>query len=449
MISKVLIANRGEIALRIIAACREAGLATVAVHSEADRDSLHVRMADETVCIGPAYANVSYLNITAVIAAAEITGADAVHPGYGFLSENQEFARGVRALGVTWVGPDPEHLATFGDKMSAKEAARAAGLPLLPGSEGAVETLAEAEAIAAQVGYPLFVKAVAGGGGKGMRRVGSREELARYFELARSEALAAFGRGDVFIERFLDAPRHIEVQVLGDGENAIHLGTRECTLQRRHQKIIEEAPAPRLGASLREVISEAAVHLARSVGYRSLGTMEFLVQGDEFWFLEVNPRIQVEHPVTEMITGLDLVEEQLKIAAGERLSLRQSEVPQRGHAIEVRVNAENPWNFRPSPGVITGYHEPGGPGIRVDSAVHEHAGVLPWYDSLVAKIIAHGPTREVARRRILRALEEVVVEGIETTVPLQQELLRSEVFRQCVADTRWVDRFVAERATPR
>ncbi|MBN2798090.1 MAG: acetyl-CoA carboxylase biotin carboxylase subunit [Deltaproteobacteria bacterium] len=445
--AKLLVANRGEIALRILRTARDLGIRTVAVYSQPDESSLHVRFADEAICIGPASPARSYLNIPAILTAAKLTGAEAVHPGYGFLAEDADFARAVRAMGMVFVGPAPEHLELFGDKLSAKRAARDAGIPLLAGSEGAVRGVAEAQQIAEEAGYPVLVKATAGGGGKGMRRVDSAEELARVFELTSAEALASFGRGDVFIERFLEAPRHIEVQVLGDGIDAIHLGTRECTLQRRHQKIIEEAPAPRLSAALRQGLQDAAVHLARSVGYRSLGTMEFLVQGDGFWFLEVNPRIQVEHPVTEEITGLDLVDEQLRIAAGGRLSLTQDQVVQRGHAIEVRVNAEHPWTFRASPGVITGYHEPGGPGIRVDSAVHEHASVLPWYDSLVAKVIAHGRSREQARMRMLRALEEVVVEGIDTSVPLQLELLRSEAFRLARVDTRTVDRWVSARAS--
>ena len=445
---KILIANRGEIALRVIRACRELGISTVAVYSEADRSSLHVRFADEAVCIGPSSAGRSYLHKPAVLAAAEITGADAVHPGYGFLAENAEFASAVRRMGLSFIGPSVEHLRMFGDKLLAKAAARAAGLPLLEGSEGAVESLDEALAAAELAGFPIILKAAGGGGGKGMRVVTDTTSLIRQFELCRAEAQAAFGTGRVFVERFVGRPRHVEVQVAGDGRGGgIWLGTRDCSMQRRHQKLIEEAPAPGLPEALHLEILEAAAKLVRDVGYQTVGTVEFLVEGDRFFFLEVNPRIQVEHPVTEMVTGVDLIAEQIRLAAGLGLSLRQDEVVTRGHAIEVRVNAENPWTLLPSPGRITGYHEPGGPGVRVDSAAHEHAIIPPYYDSMVAKLIVHGRDREHAIRRLQWAMDEFIVEGISTTLPMQRELIAGEAFRTVTHHTRYVDGWLQERAT--
>lgn len=442
---KVLVANRGEIALRVIRACRELGIRTVAVYSEVDRNALHVRFADEAVCIGPAQARESYLKIPHVISAAEVTGVDAVHPGYGFLAENIAFAEAVRAHGMEFIGPRAAHLSTFGDKLSAKEAARAAGVPLLLGSKGAVSDVDEAVEVAGRVGYPVLLKAAFGGGGKGMRVVEDEEGLRKAFDLTSAEAEASFGNGAVFIERFLRAPRHVEVQVACDKHgNGIHLGTRDCTLQRRHQKIIEEAPAPGLSDAIRAAICNSAVKLVQSVDYISVGTCEFLVDGDEFFFLEVNPRIQVEHCVTEQVTGVDLVQLQIRIAAGEPLPLRQDEVTIVGHAIEARVNAEDPWTFVPSPGRITGYHAPGGPGIRIDSAVHEHAVVQPYYDSLVAKLIATGTDREHATRRLGWAMEEFVVEGIKTTLPLQIALLKDPVFTDVLYHTRIVDSWVKE-----
>lgn len=446
MFEKVLIANRGEIALRIIRACRELGVRTVAVYSEADRNALHVRFADEAVCVGPAIARDSYLHIPNVISAADITGADAVHPGYGFLAENQQFARSVLAHGMTFIGPSPELLSTFGDKLSAKAAARAAGVPLLPGSSGAVPNVDEAARVAKEVGYPVLLKAAFGGGGKGMRVAEDEATLRRIFELTSSEAAAAFGDGAVFVERFLTGPRHVEIQVAGDAYGrAIHLGERDCSLQRRHQKLIEEAPAPGLSDTLREKIRTAAVDLARHSGYCTVGTCEFLVQGEEFFFLEVNPRIQVEHPVTEQVTGVDLVQLQMRLAAGEPMPIRQEDVQLEGHSIEIRVNAEDPWSFLPSPGRITGYHAPGGPGVRIDAAVHEGAMVQPFYDSLVAKLIVTAPDRASAIRRAIGAIDEFVVEGIRTTMPLQRRLLSDPAFAEVDFTTKTVDRWLAAR----
>lgn len=446
MFRKVLIANRGEIALRVIRACRELGIRTVAVYSEVDRHALHVRFADESVCIGPAAATRSYLNIPAVISAADITRADAVHPGYGFLAENATFAEAVSAHGMTFIGPSPEHLRQFGDKLSAKAAARAAGLPLLPGSHGAVEDLEEAVRVAREARYPLMLKAAAGGGGKGMRVVENEEELRKVFVVTSTEAKAAFGSGAVFLERLLRKPRHIEVQVAGDRYGtAIHVAERDCSMQRRHQKIIEEAPAPNVSDDLRDRIRAAAARLVASTGYVTVGTCEFLVEGEEFFFLEVNPRIQVEHPVTEMVTGIDLVQLQIRLAAGERMPFTQEDVHIDGHAIEVRVNAEDPWKFTPSPGPIKGYHAPGGPGVRVDSAVHEGAMVQPYYDSLVAKLIVHAPTRALAIKKLLGAMDEYIVEGIRTSLPLQKQLLDDPAFREVRFHTRYIDEWLRHR----
>jgi acetyl-CoA carboxylase biotin carboxylase subunit len=446
MFRKVLVANRGEIAVRVIRACRELGIKTVAVYSEADRHALHVKFADESVCIGPPPARQSYLSLPAVISAADITRADAIHPGYGFLAENATFAEAVNAHGMTFIGPSPEHLRQFGDKLSAKAAARAAGLPLIPGSKGAVADVEEAVAVAREAGYPQMLKAAAGGGGKGMRVVESEEELRKVFAVTSAEALAAFGSGDVFLERFLPAPRHIEIQVAGDRfGSAVHVGERDCSMQRRHQKIIEEAPAPNLDPGLRDRIRAAAAQLVASTGYVTVGTAEFLVQGKEFFFLEVNPRIQVEHPVTELCSGVDLVQLQIRLAAGEPMPFRQDEIELRGHAIEIRVNAEDPWKFTPSPGRIGGYHMPGGPGIRVDSALHEGAMVQPYYDSLVAKLIAYAPTRELAIKKMLGAMDEVVVEGIRTTLPLQRLLLSDPAFTEVRFHTRFIDGWLKNR----
>jgi acetyl-CoA carboxylase, biotin carboxylase subunit len=447
MFRKVLVANRGEIALRVIRACRELGVQTVAVYSQPDANALHVRFADEAVCIGPADARKSYLHIPNVISAADITGVDAVHPGYGFLAENIAFANAVQAHGMVFIGPDPSHLDTFGDKLSAKAAARAAGLPLLPGSATGVADADAAALIASEVGYPVILKAAFGGGGKGMRIAESEETLRRIFDLTSTEALASFGNGAVFIERFLPAPRHIEVQMVADRHGtALHLGERDCSMQRRHQKIIEEAPAPGLSDDLRDRIRGAAVKLAQHTGYNNIGTCEFLVQGEEFWFLEVNPRVQVEHPVTEEITGVDLVQLQIRIAAGEPMPFRQEDVRFSGHAIEVRINAEDPWSFLPWPGRITGYNAPGGPGVRIDSAVHEQAVVQPYYDSLVAKLIVKSHDRPSAIRRLQGAMRETVVEGIRTTLPLQLALVADEAFQNGTMHTRYIDEWLQRRA---
>jgi acetyl-CoA carboxylase, biotin carboxylase subunit len=441
---KVLVANRGEIALRIIRACKEMGIRTVAIYSTADAHAVHVRFADESVCIGPPQATRSYLHQPSVLSAVGITGADAVHPGYGFLAENASFAQAVRAMGRTFIGPSVEHLHMFGDKLSAKAAARAAGLPLLTGSTGAVDNVQDALAVAEETGYPVILKAAGGGGGKGMRVVEDAAMLERSFEVAQAESAAAFGSRDVFIERYLRTPRHVEVQVAGDGKGGgIHLGTRDCSLQRRHQKIIEEAPAPNLSPKLRDRIQEAAADLIRSVGYQTVATAEFLVEGEGFFFLEVNPRIQVEHPVTEEITGVDLIQLQIRLAAGLGLPFKQKDIEQKGHAIEVRVNAEDPQTFLPSPGLVTGYHEPGGPGVRVDSMIHEQAMVQPYYDSLAAKLIVKGRDRAHAKARMLWAIDEFVVEGIKTTLPLQKALLESPEFDQVKFYTRFVDEWVA------
>ncbi len=447
MFGKILVANRGEIALRVIRSCRELGIRTVAIYSEADRNALHVRFADEAVCIGPPQAARSYLHQPAVLAAAEITDADAVHPGYGFLAENAAFAAAVIGMGKAFIGPSPHHLRQFGDKLSAKAAAREAKLPLLEGSEGAVETLEEAQEASERAGFPVMLKAAAGGGGKGMRVVRDPSQLANVFETCRSEALAAFGSGEVFVERFLDRPRHVEVQVAGDGRgNAVYVGTRDCSLQRRHQKLVEEAPAHDLDPALALRIQEAAARLVASVNYQTVGTVEFLVQDGEFFFLEVNPRIQVEHPVTELTAGVDLVAEQIRLAAGEPLSIRQDRIAPRGHSIEVRINAENPWTFVPCPGRITGYHEPGGLGIRVDSAVHEHASIPPFYDSLVAKLIVHATSREAALARLAWAMDEFIVEGIDTTLPMLKELVATKEFHDMTVYTGFVDKWLEARA---
>ena len=447
MFSKILVANRGEIALRVIRACKELGIRTVAIYSEADRNALHVRFADESVCVGPPQAAQSYLHIPNVVTAAEITGVDAVHPGYGFLAENIAFANSLEAHGIGFVGPSPDTLATFGDKLSAKEAARQTGVPLLPGSQGSIDDIEQAVTLAEGIGYPVMLKAAFGGGGKGMRVVRDAISLRRAFELTSNEAEAAFGNGALFLERFLGSPRHIEVQIAGDGKGgAIHLGERDCSMQRRHQKIIEEAPAAGLSDDLRARIRDAAVQLAQHTRYKTVGTCEFLVEGEEFWFLEVNPRIQVEHPVTEQVTGVDLVQLQLRLAAGEPLPMTQDQVTISGHAIEARINAEDPWTFMPSPGKITGYHAPGGLGVRIDSAVHEQAFVQPYYDSLVAKLIVSAQTREAAIRRLSWALDEFVVEGIRTTLPLQRALVGDRAFRELLFHTRFIDDWLAARA---
>ncbi|HEX8170762.1 MAG TPA: acetyl-CoA carboxylase biotin carboxylase subunit [Thermoanaerobaculia bacterium] len=442
MFSKVLIANRGEIALRVIAACKEMGIKTVAVHSEADRDSLHVRYADDDVCIGPAASKQSYLSISSIIAAAEISGADAIHPGYGFLSENPHFAEIVGECRLTFIGPPAEAIRRMGDKARARETAKAAGVPIIPGSEGAVKTAEEAAGIAAQIGYPIILKASAGGGGRGMRICWDEGDLQRQYETARNEAERAFGVGDVYLEKYLERPRHIEMQVFGDMHGRIvALGERECSIQRRHQKLIEESPSPVVDDALRARMSEAAVRLCKAVNYVNAGTIEFLYQDGEFYFMEMNTRIQVEHPVSEEVTGIDLVKEQIRVAAGERLSVPQGEFRLRGHAMEFRVNAEDPVTFAPNPGKIRELHLPGGPGVRVDTHVYRDYMVPPHYDSLLAKLVVRGKDRMETIARGRRALEQFVIEGVKTTIPLHRAILNNEQFIRGDISTRFMDTF--------
>jgi acetyl-CoA carboxylase biotin carboxylase subunit len=439
---KILIANRGEIALRVIRACRELGIRTVAVYSQADRDSLHVRFSDEDICIGPPASRESYLNIPRIIAAAEVTGADAIHPGYGFLAENAEFAEVCERSGLVFIGPSADQIRRMGDKAEARRAMIEAGVPVVPGSKGAIETAEAARAEADRIGYPVIIKAAAGGGGKGMRVAESPELIENTFTMARNEAAAAFNDARVYMERFVHRPRHVEIQVLGDRHgNVIHLGERDCSVQRRHQKLIEEAPSPALTPELRARMGEAAVRAAEAIGYSNAGTVEFLLGADgHFYFMEMNTRIQVEHPVTEMVTGVDLVKEQIRSAAGE--PLRFSGPPElRGHSIEVRINAEDPeHDFRPSPGTISAFHSPGGPGIRIDSHVYAGYRVPPFYDSLLGKLIAYGSTREEAIGRALQALEEFIIEGVHTTIPFLSMVLRHPEFAAGHVDTSFVGR---------
>ncbi len=424
MFDKILIANRGEIALRVHRACKEMGIATVAVHSEADAGAMHVRLADESVCIGPAPASKSYLNIPSIIAACEITGAQAVHPGYGFLSENARFAEIIEAHGLTFIGPKPEHIRMMGDKITAKQAARDAGIPVVPGSAGGVATDEEAMAAAEDIGFPVLIKAASGGGGRGMKVAKDRDSLLEAVSTARSEAAAAFGDGTVYMERYLQLPRHIEIQVIADSHgNVCHLGERDCSLQRRHQKVLEEAPSPALDSIGRDKIGKVVVEAIRKIGYLGVGTIEFLYENGEFFFIEMNTRLQVEHPVTEAITGIDLVREQIRIAAGLPLSFTQDDIVFEGHSIECRINAENPRTFTPSPGTITDFHAPGGLGVRLDSALYAGYVIPPYYDSLAGKLIVHGRDRPEAIARMRRCLSEMVVGGIETTIPLFQDLL--------------------------
>jgi len=443
MFRKVLIANRGEIALRVIRACRELGIATVAVYSEADRESLHVRFADDDVCIGPPPARDSYLRIPQLIAAAEITGADAIHPGYGFLSERAEFSEIVRASNITFIGPTPEQIRQMGDKAVAKALAKESGVPIVPGSEGPVADADEALGIAKSIGFPVIIKAAAGGGGKGMRVAAGEDDFARHFQLARSEALAAFGNDAVYLEKYLERPRHVEIQVMGDTHGRVaHLNERDCSVQRRHQKLIEEAPSPALSQETRTAMGEAAVHLAEQIGYVGAGTIEYLLDADgSYYFMEMNTRIQVEHPVTEMCTGLDLVKEQIRVAAGEKLSIPDGGVNLRGHAIECRVNAEDPYrNFQPSPGRITAYHPPGGPGVRVDTHIYAGYTVPPYYDSLLAKVIVHGNDRAEALARMHQALDSFIIEGVTTTIPFLGSVIMHEAFQRGDVDTKFLER---------
>lgn len=445
MFDKILIANRGEIALRVLRACKELGIKTVAVHSTADADAMHVRFADESVCIGPPSAKDSYLNIPAILAACEITGADAVHPGYGFLSENARFAEILAEHGLHFIGPKAEHIRTMGDKIEAKRTAKRLGIPVVPGSDGGVTDDNEAARVANEIGFPVLIKAAAGGGGKGMRVARSAEELSSALSTARSEAKANFGSDAVYIEKYLGKPRHIEIQVLGDGKgNAIHLGERDCSLQRRHQKVLEESPSPALNVAARDKIGEIVAKAMREIQYLGVGTVEFLYENGEFYFIEMNTRIQVEHPVTEMITGIDLIFEQIRVAAGAELTLKQKDVNFFGHAIECRINAENPVSFRPSPGKILHYHPPGGLGVRIDSAVYQGYTIPPYYDSLVGKLIVHGKTRTEALMRLKRALDEVVVDGIETTLPLFRALVRETDIINGDYHIHWLEQFLAQ-----
>jgi acetyl-CoA carboxylase biotin carboxylase subunit len=443
MFNKVLIANRGEIALRVIRACRELGVQTVAVYSEADRESLHVRFADDDVCIGPAPSRQSYLNIPRIIAAAEITGADAIHPGYGFLAENAEFAQICKASNITFIGPSAEQIQAMGDKASARRLATEAGVPTVPGSDGVLENPEDALAVAEGIGFPVIIKATAGGGGKGMRIAHDAEQFGQLFSLAQNEALAAFGNGDVYIERYLEHPRHVEFQVMGDTHGrVVHLGERDCSVQRRHQKLIEESPSPALNQPLRAKMGESAVALAAAIGYSGAGTVEFLLDADaSFYFMEMNTRIQVEHPVTEMVTGFDLVKEQIRVAAGDPLSFPTELNGLRGHAIECRVNAEDPYrNFQPCPGHINAYHPPGGPGVRVDTHVYAGYNVPTQYDSLLAKVIVHGRDREEALARMGQALDSFILEGVTTTIPFLSRVIRSPAFVSGQVDTRFLER---------
>jgi acetyl-CoA carboxylase biotin carboxylase subunit len=443
MFDKILIANRGEIALRILRACKELGIETVAVHSTADADAMHVRLADESVCIGPPPARDSYLNIPALIAACEITGADAVHPGYGFLSENARFAEVLNDHGIAFIGPKAEHIRTMGDKIEAKRTATRLGIPCVPGSDGGVSDETDAKRIASLIGYPVLIKAAAGGGGRGMKVARTEDDLAHALATARAEAKSAFGDEAVYIEKYLEKPRHIEIQVLGDGQGgAIHLGERDCSLQRRHQKVWEEGPSPALNAAERQRIGGVVATAMQELGYAGAGTVEFLYEDGEFYFIEMNTRIQVEHPVTEMITGIDLVNEQIRIAAGSPLSFQQKDVNIEGHAIECRVNAEHPSTFRASPGLITYYHPPGGLGVRVDSAVYQGYCIPPNYDSLVGKLIVHGRTRNECLMRLRRSLDEFVVDGIDTTLPLFRTLVRNPDIQNGLYDIHWLEGFL-------
>ncbi len=443
MFQKILIANRGEIALRIQRACRELGIPTVAVHSTADDEAMHVRLADESVCIGPPPARDSYLNVAAILSAATITGADAIHPGYGFLSENAEFAHMVEAHGLTFIGPSSDHIRMMGDKIAAKVAMAGLGVPLVPGSDGALEDLEQARAVAERVGYPVLIKAAAGGGGRGMKVARTPDELEEAWRVARTEARTAFGNDAVYLEKYLDRPRHIELQILADAYgDVVHLGERDCSLQRRHQKLLEEAGSPALTSTQRDALGATVTAALRQLGYRNAGTLEFLYQDGQFAFIEMNTRLQVEHPVTEMVCGMDLVREQVRIAAGQKLGYTQADVRFEGHAIECRINAEDPETFMPTPGRVTAFHAPGGLGVRVDSALYAGYMVPPYYDSLVAKLIVHAPTRPEAIARLRRSLAEFAVVGIKTTIPLHQRLVEDASFQAGEYTIHWLEQFV-------
>jgi acetyl-CoA carboxylase biotin carboxylase subunit len=445
MFDKILIANRGEIALRVQRACRELGIATVAIHSTADENAMHVRLADESVCIGPPPANQSYLNIPSILAACEITGADAIHPGYGFLSENARFAEILREHNITFIGPTPEHIRLMGDKIAAKQTAVELGLPVVPGSDGAVTNDADAAKTARKIGYPVLIKAAAGGGGRGMQVVRSPDRLSVALATARSEALGAFGSDAVYMEKYLDKPRHIEFQIVADGKGgALHLGERDCSLQRRHQKVWEEALSPALNAAQRDTMGTLVAEAMRDLGYLGVGTIEFLYENGEFYFIEMNTRLQVEHPVTELITGIDLVQEQIRIADGGELSCTQDQISFSGHAIECRINAENPVTFAPSPGLIEAFHPPGGLGVRIDSGVYTGYRIPPHYDSLIGKLIVFGKHRNECLMRLRRSLDEFVIEGIDTTIPLFQRLLQQPDIQNGEYDIHWLEEFLAD-----
>ena len=443
MFKKILIANRGEIALRIIRACKEMGIKTVAVHSTADAHSLHVRFADQSVCIGPPKSADSYLHVPSIISAAEITDAEAIHPGYGFLAENASFAEVCNSAGIKFIGPSPESIKLMGDKARARETAKKAGVPILPGSEGVITEEADAVALSRELGFPVIIKAVAGGGGKGMRVVMEESEFASAFVMAQSEALAAFGNADVYVEKYITMPRHIEVQIIADDKGTtVSLGERECSIQRRHQKLIEEAPSVIVDGPLRKQMGDMAVALARSVKYRNAGTIEFLMdENRNFYFMEMNTRIQVEHPVTEMVTGVDLVKEQIRVAAGLPLSFTQDEIKVTGHSIECRVNAEDPEKFTPSPGTITAYNPPGGPGVRVDTAAYTQYVIPPFYDSMIAKLIVYAATREEAILRMNRALDEFIIEGVKTTIPMHKRIIAEPDFQTGNISTKFMERY--------
>jgi acetyl-CoA carboxylase biotin carboxylase subunit len=443
MFDKILIANRGEIALRVIRACREMGIRSVAVHSTADADAMHVRMADESVCIGPPPGTLSYLSVPAIISACEITGAQAIHPGYGFLSENANFVQIVEDHEITFIGPSAEHIRIMGDKITAKETAKNLGIPVVPGSDGGVPDLAAARAIGEEFGYPVIVKATAGGGGRGMKLARTAAEMDNAFRTARSEAKAAFGNDEVYIEKYLEKPRHIEIQVFGDGKgNAVHLGERDCSLQRRHQKVFEEAPGPSISAEERARIGKICADAVAKINYIGAGTIEFLYEDGEFYFIEMNTRLQVEHPVTEAIFGVDLVREQIRVAAGLPMEFRQEDLRIRGHAIEIRINAEKLPKFSPSPGRITQYHAPGGLGVRMDSAIYDGYSIPPYYDSLIGKLIVHGRDRTEALARLDRALSELIVDGIDTTVPLFNALLQEKAVQTGEYNIHWLEKWL-------
>ncbi len=444
MFNKVLIANRGEIALRILRACKELGIQTVAVHSTADANAMHVKLADESVCIGPPASRDSYLNVHEIMAACEITGADAIHPGYGFLSENAKFADILEAHNITFIGPSADHIRVMGDKIEAKKTAKRLGIPVVPGSDGEVRENDEAMRVASEIGYPVIIKAAAGGGGRGMKVVNSEKEMKQALQTTRSEAGAAFGDDAVYIEKFLGKPRHIEIQVMGDGKGGgIHLWERDCSLQRRHQKVWEEAVSPALDDAARKNIGDICANAIQGLGYSGAGTIEFLYEDGEFYFIEMNTRLQVEHPVTEMITRIDLVNEQLQVASGQGMSVTQDDVILTGHAIECRINAEHPSTFVPSPGEITYYHPPGGLGVRVDSGVYQGYKIPPHYDSLIGKLIVHARTREECLRRLSRALDEFVIEGIETTIPLFRDLVSNADMQTGDYDIHWLEKYLA------